>query len=226
MGFQSTCPTFVSSRLPQRSRASAQSRRVSVGARSDRARTPVAVTTPAFSSSCTYSVRLSRKRWESHSRNCSVTRGDCRRTHIVAVDISYGLHSPAASEASCARTAAPRPSSRLARNPKKRIRTKPFGSTCKKNRRRNSVALTVISRASLSCAGPSTERRPGNESRPRRKTRRRLAINFPRKTRLSAFTGKNNGSRGCTQCVRSDESPPTGITQCTCGWCRRFWPQV
>ena len=35
---------------------------------------------------------------------------------------------------------------RLARNPKWRIRTKPRGNTCKRKRRRNSSALTVIFR--------------------------------------------------------------------------------
>ena len=58
-------------------------------------------------------------------------------------------------------------------------------------------------------------------------TRRlRPTTNFPRKTRLSTLTGKKKRSRGWTHCVRLGERPPTGITQCTCGWCSRFWPQV
>jgi len=38
---------------------------------------------------------------------------------------------------------------RLARKPKKRIRTKPLGNTCKRKRRRNSSALRVMMRCLL-----------------------------------------------------------------------------
>ena len=50
---------------------------------------------------------------------------------------------------------------RLARKPKERMRTKPRGSVCSRNRRRNSSAVTVMSRC-VCCRGhsPSSETRP------------------------------------------------------------------
>ena len=50
---------------------------------------------------------------------------------------------------------------RCARNPKKRIRTKPCGKTCSRNRRRNSSALTVIVGAGSRAGSPSSERSRG-----------------------------------------------------------------
>src|SRR5205809_2300860 len=68
--------------------------------------------------------------------------------------------------------------------------------------------------------------KPKNCRWPDSKACLRRVKNKRRKRRDSTRTGKKKPGRHPIHWVPSRESPPPGTTQCRCGWCSKFCPQV